>query len=97
MPSTRSPAVHREIRLRLTLVYTSNSPADNSRSEYPVLTESRDTGISVIGEVPWGTHFCTFYETTQDLLDILVPFFKVGLETKEFCLWIISEDRKSVV
>jgi PAS domain S-box-containing protein len=53
-------------------------------------TELRNTGISVVGEVPWGTHFCTFYETTQDLLDILVPFFKAGLESKEFCLWIIS-------
>src|SRR2546426_10410702 len=53
-------------------------------------TELRNTGISVVGDVPWGTHFCTFYETTQDLLDILVPFFKAGLESKEFCLWIIS-------
>ena len=52
--------------------------------------ELRNTGISVVGDVPWGTHFCTFYETTQDLLDILVPFFKAGLESKEFCLWIIS-------
>src|SRR4051812_6210083 len=50
----------------------------------------RDTGLEVIGRVPWGTHFCTFYETTQDLLDVLVPFFKAGLENKEFCLWIIS-------
>src|SRR5260370_23240357 len=52
--------------------------------------ELRKTGISVVGDVPWGTHFCTFYETTQDLLDILVPFFKAGLDSKEFCLWIIS-------
>src|SRR5260370_24213279 len=52
--------------------------------------ELRKTGISVVGDVPWGTHFCTFYETTQDLLDILVPFFKAGLESKEFCLWIVS-------
>lgn len=52
--------------------------------------ELRKSGISVVGDVPWGTHFCTFYETTQDLLDILVPFFKTGLENKEFCLWIIS-------
>lgn len=53
-------------------------------------SELRKSGISVVGDVPWGTHFCTFYETTQDLLDILVPFFKTGLENKEFCLWIIS-------
>jgi PAS domain S-box-containing protein len=53
-------------------------------------TELRKTGISVVGDIPWGTHFCYFYETKQDLLDILVPYFKVGLENNEFCLWIIS-------
>src|SRR5258707_2168691 len=53
-------------------------------------TGLRKTGISVVGDVPWGTHFCTFYETKQDLLDILVPYFKTGLESKEFCLWIVS-------
>ncbi len=52
--------------------------------------ELRKTGISVVGDVPWGTHFCTFYETRQDLLEILVPFFKTGLENEEFCLWVIS-------
>jgi signal transduction histidine kinase len=53
-------------------------------------TELRDSGISIVDGVPWGTHFCTFYETKQDLLDILIPFFKAGLESQEFCLWIIS-------
>ena len=41
--------------------------------------------------MPWGTHVCLFYETTQDLLDTLVPYFKVGLEHHEFCLWTLSE------
>jgi PAS domain S-box-containing protein len=50
----------------------------------------RKTGISLVGDMPWGTHFCTFYQTKQDLLDILVPYFKTGLESQEFCLWIIS-------
>ena len=53
-------------------------------------TELRETGISVVGDMPWGTHFCYFYETKQDLLDILVPYFKVGLENNEFSLWVIS-------
>src|SRR6266849_582537 len=53
-------------------------------------SELRDTGISVVGDMPWGTHFCCFYETKQDLLDILIPYFKTGLENHEFCLWIIS-------
>jgi PAS domain S-box-containing protein len=56
-----------------------------------VAPELRNTGISVVGEVPWGTHFCSFYETKQDLLDILIPFFKTGLEQHEFCFWIISD------
>jgi PAS domain S-box-containing protein len=52
--------------------------------------EFRKTGISVVGDVPWGTHFCHFYETKQDLLDTLVPYFKAGLESKEFCVWVVS-------
>jgi PAS domain S-box-containing protein len=53
--------------------------------------ELRDSGISVIGGVPWGTHFCQFYRTKQDLIDVLVPYFKAGLEGNEFCMWITSE------
>lgn len=40
---------------------------------------------------PWGTHGCLFYETKQDLLDTLIPFFRAGLEHGEACLWIVSE------
>jgi PAS domain S-box-containing protein len=50
----------------------------------------RRTGLSVIGDVRWGTHFCYFYETKQDLLDTLVPYFREGLEGKEFCVWVVS-------
>ena len=48
-------------------------------------TELRKSGISTVGDVPWGTHFCHFYETKEDLLDILIPYFKTGLENSEFC------------
>jgi DNA repair protein RadC len=54
--------------------------------------KARKTGISAIAVVPWGTHLCQFYETKQDLIDILVPYFKVGLENNEFCMWITSEN-----
>ena len=54
-------------------------------------TALRKTGISVVGDVPWGSHFCHFYETKQDLLDTLVPYFKAGLESKEFCLWVVTD------
>ncbi|MHC4557041.1 MAG: MEDS domain-containing protein [Planctomycetota bacterium] len=51
----------------------------------------RRTAIDVVGDVPWGTHFCQFYQTKEDLIDMLVPYFKVGLENNEFCMWITSE------
>ncbi len=51
----------------------------------------RESGIEVIGPVPWGTHFCLFYKTKQDLIDVLVPYFKAGLENNEFCMYITSE------
>ena len=55
------------------------------------MAELRKTGIKVVGDVPWGTHFCCLYETKQDLLDSLVPYFKAGLESNEFCLWVIVD------
>jgi len=51
----------------------------------------RKSGIEIIGDVPWGTHFCQFYQNKEDLIDILVPYFKVGLENNEFCMWVTSE------
>jgi len=51
----------------------------------------RQTGIDVLGEAPWGTHFCQFYHTAQDLVDVLVPYFRQGLQQNEFCMWITSE------
>lgn len=51
----------------------------------------RKSGIDVIGDVPWGTHICQFYKTKEDLIDILIPYFKKGLENNEFCMWITSK------
>ena len=46
--------------------------------------ERRKTGIDVVGDIPWGTHFCLFYETTDDILDTVVPYCKAGLEHHEY-------------
>src|SRR5665647_2133671 len=51
----------------------------------------RKSGIDIIGDVPWGMHFCQFYQTKEDLMDILVPYFKAGLENNEFCIWITAQ------
>jgi DNA-binding CsgD family transcriptional regulator len=51
----------------------------------------RKTGIGLLGDIPWGTHFCHFYETKRDLLDTLLPYFKTGLGEMEFCLWVVAQ------
>jgi C4-dicarboxylate-specific signal transduction histidine kinase len=55
-----------------------------------MLTNMRQSGIDVIGGMPWGTHFCLFYETKSDLLETLTPYFKAGLENHEFCSWVVA-------
>jgi len=50
----------------------------------------RESGIEAVGKVPWGTHFCQFYQGSQDLVDVLVPYFKAGLQGNEFCMWVTS-------
>ena|SRR6266705_1099928 len=55
-------------------------------------TAMRKVGIDVVGDVAaWGAHFCLFYETKQDLLDTLISYCKSGLESGEYCLWIVAE------
>ena len=53
--------------------------------------QNRESGIDAIGDIPWGTHFCQFYQTKEDLIEIFIPYFKAGLENNELCLWITSE------
>jgi two-component sensor histidine kinase len=50
-----------------------------------------ESGIDSVGVVPWGTHFCQFYETADDLVDALVPFFKAGLDNNERCMWVTAQ------
>jgi len=54
-------------------------------------SDKRKSGIPLIGELPWGTHFCQFYNTQRDLIEILLPYFRAGLANNECCVWAISE------
>ena len=49
------------------------------------------TGLVVPDRVLWGTHLCQFYETKDDLLEVLVPYFKEGLAANQSCIWITSD------
>ncbi len=49
------------------------------------------TGLTAVGGVPWGTHMCHIYDKTDDALDVLVPYFKAGLEAGDRCIWVVRE------
>jgi len=52
----------------------------------------RESGIGLIGSVPWGTHIGQFYTSKVDLQEVIVPYIKSGLLNNELCLWIYSQD-----
>lgn len=63
-----------------------------SRHERTVLgaDQLRNTGLAPVGDRPWGTHICLFYETPQDLCDVHADYFGAGLASGEFCIWALS-------
>src|SRR5258706_8759427 len=61
-----------------------------ARASLVTASELRRSGIALLGDVGWGTHLCCFFRTTDDLLALLVPYFKAGLESHEYCIWVLS-------
>jgi DNA-binding CsgD family transcriptional regulator len=53
-------------------------------------TELPRIGVRPIRDIAWGSHLCLFFQTTEDLLETLVPYFKAGLEGHEYALWVLS-------
>ena len=53
---------------------------------------ARRVGIPGTTTVHWGEHLCAFVYTKTDLLNLVVPYIKAGLEDNEFCLWITEEN-----
>jgi DNA-binding CsgD family transcriptional regulator len=54
-------------------------------------SDLRHTGLNVLGDLAWGAHVCLFYQTKQDLLDVLVPFFTAGVTNGEAGVWLVSD------
>jgi len=43
-----------------------------------------------VADIAWGEHLCMFFHTTEDVLEVLTPYFKAGLEDDEYCVWVVS-------
>ncbi len=52
----------------------------------------RRVGIPGTKNIQWGEHLCAFFYTKADLLNLVVPYIKAGLEDNEFYLWITEEN-----
>jgi hypothetical protein len=48
-------------------------------------------GDKALLDMPWGSHVCQFYERKEDLVEMLVPYFKQGLEKNDACVWLVAD------
>ena len=46
---------------------------------------------SIVSNLPCGTHLCQFYQTKEEKLRTLIPYFKTGLKNNEFCIWVTAD------
>jgi PAS domain S-box-containing protein len=46
------------------------------------------SGLQTVPHLQWGSHLAHFFGSGDELRDVLVPYFKAGLENNERCLWV---------
>src|SRR5579871_838598 len=46
------------------------------------------SGLQTVPQLRWGSHLAHFFGSGDELADVLVPYFKAGLENNEQCLWV---------
>jgi PAS domain-containing protein len=49
------------------------------------------SGLRTVPHLQWGSHLAHFFGSGGELRDLLVPYFKAGLENNERCLWVTGE------
>ena len=47
--------------------------------------------VTAIKEVVPGWHFCRFYRSDQELVDLIAPYIVEGLQNHEGCFWVLPE------
>ncbi|WGM30709.1 MEDS domain-containing protein [Brevundimonas sp. NIBR11] len=46
---------------------------------------------AVLGAIRHGAHICAFYETDEDLLDLVTQFCAAGARRGDLCLWVMPD------
>src|SRR6187401_2874460 len=52
------------------------------------MTSFSPSGLPNIPQLQWGSHLAHFFGDGSELRELLVPYFKAGLENNERCLWV---------
>ena len=47
--------------------------------------------VQSICRAEFGTHYCLFYKSKEDLIQLLAKYFMYGLENNEFCIWVAGD------
>ena len=50
------------------------------------------SGLAAAPQLQWGSHLTQFFGEGSELRDILVPYFKAGLENNERCFWVTGTE-----
>jgi two-component sensor histidine kinase len=49
------------------------------------------SGLQTVPHLQWGSHLAHFFASGDELRDVLVPYFKAGLDNNERCLWVTGQ------
>src|SRR5215813_12938387 len=49
------------------------------------------SGLRAVPQLECGSHLAHVFAAGDELRDVLVPFFKAGLENNERCLWLTGQ------
>jgi hypothetical protein len=49
------------------------------------------SGLRAVPHLQWGIHLVQFFGSGNDIRDVLVPYFKAGLDNNERCLWVTGQ------
>ena len=55
------------------------------------MTQSSWVGTSQTRRIGFGDHACQFFHNAEDLSQTLIPYFKMGLERNEACVWVTAQ------
>ena len=49
------------------------------------------SGLQTVPHLRWGSHLAHFFTSGDELRNVLVPYFRAGLENSERCLWVTGK------